>query len=48
MELNGAAQIEEMANATRGNTEKLNIQTTEQASLLTIALSRGFLMSAFL
>jgi hypothetical protein len=33
-------------NATRRDSEKLNFQATDQASLLTIALPRGFLVSA--
>jgi hypothetical protein len=33
-------------NATRGKTEKLNFQATEHSILLTIALPRGFLVSA--
>jgi hypothetical protein len=41
MELNGAAQIEEAVT-------KLNFQATEQASLLTVALPRGFLVSVLL
>jgi hypothetical protein len=47
MLLNGAAQIE-IVNATRRKTEKLNFQATEHASLFTIALPRGFLVSAVL
>jgi hypothetical protein len=35
-------------NATRGKTEKLNFLATEHASLLTIALPRGFLVSVVL
>jgi hypothetical protein len=43
MLLNGAAQIEEMATQLAEKLEKLNIQATEHASLLMIALPRGFL-----
>jgi hypothetical protein len=35
-------------NATLGKTEKLKFQATEHASLLAVALPRGFLVSAFL
>jgi hypothetical protein len=46
MLLNGAPQIEKTATQLA---ERLrNKQATEQASLLTIALPRGFLMSAVL
>jgi hypothetical protein len=50
-ELNGAAQIEEMAMQLQCNsrkTEKLNSQATKQASLLKAALLHSFLLSAFL
>jgi hypothetical protein len=47
MELNGAAQIEETATQL-GERQKLNFQATEQASLFTVALPRGFLVSAVL
>jgi hypothetical protein len=48
MLLNGATQIEETGNETRGETEKLNFQATEHAGLLTVALPHGFLVSAVL
>jgi hypothetical protein len=51
MELNGATQIEETATQLQRNsrkTEKPNSQATEQASLLIVALSRSFLVSAVL
>jgi hypothetical protein len=35
-------------NATHGKTEEFNFQATEYASLLTLALPRGFLLSAVL
>jgi hypothetical protein len=35
-------------NATRGEAEKLNFQATEHASLLLVALPRGFLVTAIL
>jgi hypothetical protein len=38
----------ENGNTTRGKTEKLNIQATEHASLLAIALQCGFILSAVL
>jgi hypothetical protein len=47
MELNGAAQIEETVTLLGGRLRN-NCQATEQASLLTIALPRGFLVSAVL
>jgi hypothetical protein len=49
VELNGAAQIEEMATQLQHNSrkiEKLNFQATEQATLLAVALPRSFLVSA--
>jgi hypothetical protein len=45
MELDGAAQIEVTATQLGGR-QKLNIQATEQASLLTIALPHGYLVSS--
>jgi hypothetical protein len=45
MLLNGAAQIEETATQL-SERQKLNFQATEHASFLTIALRRGFLVSA--
>jgi hypothetical protein len=51
MELNGAAQVEETATLLQRNsrkTKKLNSQETEQASLLTVALPRSFLVSGAL
>jgi hypothetical protein len=48
MELNGVVQIEETAMQLWRKTEKLNFQATEQASLLTIVLQCGFLVSAVL
>jgi hypothetical protein len=48
MLLNGTAQIKENSNTTSGKTEKLDFQATEHASLLTIALPCGFLVSAVL
>jgi hypothetical protein len=50
-ELIGAAQIEDTATRLQGNsrkTEKLNVQATEQASLLTVAFPRSFLVSTVL
>jgi hypothetical protein len=47
MELNVAVQIEETATRL-GLRQKLNFQATELASLLTIALPRGFLVSGVL
>jgi hypothetical protein len=44
---NGAAQIEETGKQL-AETEKLNFQATEHASLLTVVLTRGFLMIAVL
>jgi hypothetical protein len=49
--MNGAAQIEETATQLQDNlrkSEKLNFRATEQASLLTVALPRTFLVSAVL
>jgi hypothetical protein len=46
--LNGAAQIEEMAMQLTERLEKLNFRAMEHASLLTIALPHGFLVSAVL
>jgi hypothetical protein len=51
MELNGAALIEKTATQLQHNsrkTEKFNSQVTEQASLLTVALPRSFLVSTVL
>jgi hypothetical protein len=45
--VNGAAQIEETATQL-AEIKKLSFQATEHASLLTIALLRGFLVSAVL
>jgi hypothetical protein len=45
MELIGSSQIEETATQLGGG-QKLYFQATEQANLLTIALPRGFLVSA--
>jgi hypothetical protein len=47
VQLSGAAQIEEMAKQLQRisqKTEKLNSQEIEQASLLTVALPRSFLV----
>jgi hypothetical protein len=49
VELNGTAQIDETATQLQRNslkTEELNSQAIEQASLLTVALPRSFLVSA--
>jgi hypothetical protein len=49
MELNGAAQIEEMAMQLQCNlqkTEKLNSQADEQANLLTVVLPCSFIVAA--
>jgi hypothetical protein len=51
MDMNGAAQIEETATQLQHNsqkTEKLNSQIIGQASLLTVALPRSYLVSALL
>jgi hypothetical protein len=46
MLLSGVAQIEETATQLAERLEILNFQATEHASLLTIALPRGFTVSA--
>jgi hypothetical protein len=49
--LNGATQIEETPTQLQRNsrkTERLDSQATEQASLLTVAFPRSFLVSAVL
>jgi hypothetical protein len=48
MLLTGAAHLEETATQLAERREKLNLQATEHASLLIIALPRGFLVSAVL
>jgi hypothetical protein len=51
VELNGAMEIEETTGQLQRNsrkTEKLNSQATKQASLLTNALPRSFLVSVVL
>jgi hypothetical protein len=48
MELNGAAQIEGTATQLGRKLKKFNFKVTEQASLLTITLQSGFLVSVVL